>query len=160
MWKKLCGIPSGDGPNADIRADRTAGSPVNTGGSADGALGSLQPTRGTDTGGKPVLVRLVYPTETKSGVTSKSGGGKSARPAVARLLEDRAFFKKLGIHRHEAGCQSQLTGSAHAELCNGLSRMKGQPSRPVLRGGRGGNAASLPDTYQSGSTKPCDCTVT
>ena len=23
--------------------------------------------------------------------------------------------------------------------------MKGQPSRPVLRGGRGGNAASLPD---------------
>ena len=30
----------------------------------------------------------------------------------------------------------------------GVTLTKGQPSRPVLRGGRGGNAASLPDVIK------------
>ena len=37
------------------------------------------------------------------------------------------------------------TGSAHAGLCNGLSRVRGKLSRTVLRGGGGGNATPLPD---------------
>src|SRR5712691_11434223 len=41
-----------------------------------------------------------------------------------------------------------LTGPVHAGLPNGLSRMKGKLSCPVLRGGGSGNAAPLPDHAQ------------
>jgi len=47
------------------------------------------------------------------------------------------------------------TGSAHAGLGNGLSRVSGKLSCTVLRGGGGGNAASLPDQRSQDPARPC-----
>ena len=54
--------------------------------------------------GKPVWVRLVYPTETKIRRHVKiRAEANPLDPQWRGYFEDRAFFKKLGIHRHEAG---------------------------------------------------------
>jgi len=54
--------------------------------------------------GKPVWVRLVYPTETKIRRYVKvRAEANPLDPSWRGYFEDRAFFKKLGIHRHEAG---------------------------------------------------------
>ena len=54
--------------------------------------------------GKPVWLRLVYPTETKIRRHVKiRADANPLDPQWRGYFEDRAFFKKLGIHRHEAG---------------------------------------------------------
>jgi RNA-directed DNA polymerase len=54
--------------------------------------------------GKPVWVRLVYPTQTKIRRHVKvRADANPLDPQWRGYFEDRAFFKKLGIHRHEAG---------------------------------------------------------
>jgi RNA-directed DNA polymerase len=54
--------------------------------------------------GKPVWVRLVYPTETKIRRYVKvRAEANPLDPQWRGYFEDRAFFKKLGIHRHQAG---------------------------------------------------------
>jgi len=54
--------------------------------------------------GQPVWLRLVYPTETKIRRHVKiRADANPLDPQWRGYFEDRAFFKKLGIHRHEAG---------------------------------------------------------
>jgi RNA-directed DNA polymerase len=54
--------------------------------------------------GKPVWLRLVHPTETKIRRYVKvRADANPLDPQWRGYFEDRAFFKRMGIHRHEAG---------------------------------------------------------
>lgn len=54
--------------------------------------------------GKPIWLRLVDPTRTKIRRHLKvKGDSNPFDPRWRAYFEDRAFFKRLGIHRHEAG---------------------------------------------------------
>jgi RNA-directed DNA polymerase len=54
--------------------------------------------------GKPIWLRLVYPTETKIRRHVKiRSDANPLDPLWHDYFEDRAFFKKFGIHRREAG---------------------------------------------------------
>jgi RNA-directed DNA polymerase len=72
-------------------------------------LGRIRRTFAADTGertpdGKPVMLRLVDPTETKIRRHVKvRAAANPFDPGWRDYFEDRSFFKKLGIHRHEAG---------------------------------------------------------
>jgi len=72
-------------------------------------LGRTRRTFAADTGtrrpdGKPVLARLVDPTETKIRRHVKvRAAANPFDPAWREYFEDRAFFKRMGIHRREAG---------------------------------------------------------
>jgi RNA-directed DNA polymerase len=55
-------------------------------------------------GGKPLWLKLVNPTETSIRRHVKiRGEANPLDPRWRAYMEDRAFFKKFGIHRHEAG---------------------------------------------------------
>jgi RNA-directed DNA polymerase len=72
-------------------------------------LGRTRRTFAADTGarrpdGKPVLARLVDPTETRIRRHVKvRAAANPFDPAWREYFEDRAFFKRMGIHRREAG---------------------------------------------------------
>ena len=78
--------------------------------------------------GKPVWLRLVNANRNQNPAASSKSRAEANPfdPHWHDYFEDRAFLKKFGIHRQEAGIETVVnTGSAHAGLCNGLSRMKG-----------------------------------
>jgi RNA-directed DNA polymerase len=72
-------------------------------------LGRIRRTFAADSGertpdGKPKLFRLVDPTETRIRRFVKvKAEANPFDPCWRDYFEDRAFFKRMGIHRHEAG---------------------------------------------------------
>jgi RNA-directed DNA polymerase len=75
-------------------------------------LGRIRRTFAADSGertpdGKPKLFRLVDPTETRIRRFVKvKAEANPFDPRWRDYFEDRAFFKRMGIHRHEAGIKS------------------------------------------------------
>jgi RNA-directed DNA polymerase len=75
-------------------------------------IGRRHWTFAVDTGertleGKPIWLRLVKPTETKIQRHVKvRADANPFDPQWHDYFEDRAFFRKIGIHRHEAGLKS------------------------------------------------------
>ena len=123
------GRHSGDGPDADIprnRADwvKKQYFPALGDASLDvcGRHGQTNAGRQTRSG-----CAWCMPSETKIRRHVKIRAEcQSVRPAAGSdYFEERAFFKKFGIHRQKPGLNRRETGSAHAGLCSGLSRMRG-----------------------------------
>ncbi len=83
--------------------------------------------RRTDAGGKTIWLKLVNPTETKIRPHVKvRADANPLDPHWHDYFEDRAFFKKFGIHRKEAGLKPLSEPAWPSRgLCIGLSRMKG-----------------------------------
>jgi hypothetical protein len=76
--------------------------------------------------GKPVWLRLVYAGETKIRRHVKiRADANPFDPQWQDYFAERAFQKKFGITRQQPGLNRREAGSAHAGLCSGLSRMRG-----------------------------------
>ena len=124
---EFCGKALAVGQTQALRANRRHGSQSILA-LHRGTTGCLRPTQANEhRRGKPHLVAAGYPSDTKIRRHVKiKAEANPLDPQWRDYFEDRAFFKIVWHSSSRGGVvHRQFSGSAHAGLCNGLSRMKG-----------------------------------
>ena len=144
MW---FGNSSGLGPDGGIQRNPPYGLGSDTSTPSEETTGCLRrtPENGCREGNR-FGRNWFAPVTPKSGDTSKSGPtpirlthhGATTLQNVRSAKSSASLAMKLGLNRHE-------TGSASGGALQRPEPDEGKLSRPVLRGGSGGNAALLPD---------------